>query len=53
MSLTDSQIRALKPEERQYKRFDEKGLYHRANYWDERVNMMQWWSDQLEAWKAS
>lgn len=23
--------------------------YHRAEYWDERVRMMQWWADRLDA----
>lgn len=23
-------------------------VYNRASYWDERVNMMQWWSDMLD-----
>ena len=26
--------------------------YARAEYWDERVRMMQWWSDHLDALKA-
>lgn len=30
-----------------------RGAYHRAQYWDERVLMAQWWSDQLDAWKAA
>lgn len=25
-----------------------RGAYHRAQYWDERVRMAQWWSDELE-----
>ena len=26
-----------------------RGAYHRGTYWDERVKMMQWWSDHLDA----
>lgn len=26
--------------------------YARAEYWEERVRMMQWWSDHLDALKA-
>jgi integrase len=25
-----------------------RGIYNRGNYWDERVPMMQWWSDYLD-----
>lgn len=25
-----------------------RGIYNRGNYWDERVLMMQWWSDYLD-----
>lgn len=25
-------------------------IYNRAPYWDERVRMMQWWADFLDAW---
>jgi hypothetical protein len=24
-------------------------VYNRATYWDERVQMMQWWADMLDA----
>jgi integrase len=27
--------------------------YHRADYWDERVRMMQWWADRCEELQAS
>lgn len=30
-----------------------RGIYNRGNYWDERVRMAQWWSDYLDALKAS
>ncbi len=30
-----------------------RGAYHRAEYWDERVEMLQWWSDYLDMLKAS
>ncbi|TKB20451.1 MAG: DUF4102 domain-containing protein [Mesorhizobium sp.] len=26
--------------------------YHRGDHWDERVQMMQWWADQLDAMRA-
>ena len=25
-----------------------RGIYNRGHYWDERVKMMQWWSDYLD-----
>jgi integrase len=25
-----------------------RGIYNRGQYWDERINMMQWWSDHLD-----
>ena len=25
-----------------------RGVYNRGNYWDERVKMAQWWSDNLD-----
>ena len=25
-----------------------RGIYNRGQYWDERVLMMQWWSDRLD-----
>jgi integrase len=28
-----------------------RSIYNRTDYWDERVEMMQWWSDQLDALK--
>ena len=30
-----------------------RAAYNRTDYWDERVEMMQWWSDRLETLKAS
>ena len=27
-------------------------LYARAEFWDERVRMMQWWADRLDEFKA-
>ncbi|MGE4306946.1 MAG: hypothetical protein AB7E24_23285 [Novosphingobium sp.] len=27
-------------------------IYNRTAYWDERVEMMQWWSDWLDELKA-
>lgn len=30
-----------------------RAAYNRTDYWDERVEMMQWWSDRLDALKAS
>lgn len=29
-----------------------RGIYNRGNYWDERVRMMTWWSDYLDALRA-
>lgn len=29
-----------------------RAVYNRTAYWDERVEMMQWWSDELDALKA-
>lgn len=29
-----------------------RGIYNRGNYWDERVQMAQWWSDYLDELKA-
>lgn len=29
-----------------------RGIYNRGNYWDDRVKMMQWWSDYLDALRA-
>jgi integrase len=26
--------------------------YHRAEYWDERVNLMRWWADQCDAMRG-
>jgi hypothetical protein len=28
-----------------------RGAYHLGAHWQERVQMMQWWSDQLDALK--
>ena len=30
-----------------------RAAYNRTDYWDERVEMMQWWSDRLDALEAS
>lgn len=30
-----------------------RAAYNRTDYWDERVEMMQWWSDRLDALKAA
>lgn len=30
-----------------------RAAYNRTDYWDERVKMMQWWSDKLDALKAA
>jgi integrase len=30
-----------------------RAIYNRASYWDERVAMMQWWSDQIDALKTA
>jgi integrase len=30
-----------------------RSIYNRTDYWDERVEMMQWWSDQLDALKGA
>lgn len=30
-----------------------RGAYNKAEYWDERVKMMQWWADYLDTVKAS
>lgn len=30
-----------------------RGAYHRAAYWDERVQMAQWWSDHIDKLRAS
>ncbi len=30
-----------------------RAAYNRTDYWEERVDMMQWWSDRLDALKAS
>lgn len=30
-----------------------RAIYNRANYWDERVTMMQWWADYLDELGAS
>ena len=29
-----------------------RGIYNRGNYWDERVQMAQWWSDYLDQLKS-
>jgi hypothetical protein len=29
-----------------------RAVYNRTAYWDERVEMMQWWSDKLDSLKA-
>lgn len=29
-----------------------RAVYNRTAYWDERVEMMQWWSDKLDSVKA-
>ena len=26
--------------------------YHRAQYWDERVRMQQWWADEIDLMRA-
>ena len=30
-----------------------RGIYSRGTYWDERVQMAQWWSDYLDALRDS
>jgi len=30
---------------------DVRAVYNKANYWDERIRLMQWWSDYLDALK--
>ena len=30
-----------------------RGIYHRGQHWDERVRMAQWWSDHLDALRAT
>jgi len=30
-----------------------RAAYHRGAHWEERVRMMQWWSDQLDAYRGS
>jgi integrase len=30
-----------------------RGIYNRGRYWDERVEMHQWWSDHLDGLRAS
>ena len=29
-----------------------RGIYNRGQYWEERVKMMQWWSDYLDGLRA-
>ena len=30
-----------------------RAVYNRTQYWDERIRMMQWWSDKLESLKGN
>ncbi|HXZ15184.1 MAG TPA: hypothetical protein VEH77_04295 [Roseiarcus sp.] len=48
MSLTDKQIQALRPTEGRITK-----LTDGAEYWEERVRMMQWWADRLDALRLS
>lgn len=41
-------ISSAKARDKDYKLGDGAGLYTRGEYWNERITMMQWWSDELD-----
>jgi hypothetical protein len=51
MALSALAIKTAKGTEKPFKLADSDGLYTRGEYWEERIQMMQRWSDYLDQWR--